>query len=578
MSLHYELKRLSTEAAVGYFAAVPSRYLEPPEALAHLKAAPNDTFMRRFVIGMLGDMHPAQFEELAKRAIAEDPPEFQCLLLEACLLTPALAPHAKLFEAVDPQGLAATSPLPVLPALTRPGHEAEQAWLQVLEANRSRHEPMRTEGLPALDMPPAQRLAHISDVDCADENSSGAGCPTAGAVDAAERAMDPQDVIHTALRRLADHGRLREEEMRHESSLSPVGLQRGWRMDVAVACGALDYSMGADLTAYGKGLDLSGARVGCVVEVVERVSAFAGMYAHEGRLGMNSLPHAGEVVHGRRSALQAKAHTVLDPNALYCDRPYADEPLYWLPARDPHGGCVYVPAQCVFLFANYDEVDLFDGLDSTGLGAGDTTNLAKVQALCEVIERDAEQVVPITPERCFVPASTDPHVAALLAAYRAAGIHVAVADITSELGVPTYKAFVIDGEGTVHKGAASSLCGRRAVLSAITEVTWPFSPAGEATSEPTRPHDFHERSIDELPDLSTPGELGMATDRLRLEALLCRSGCTPLYVDITHASMGLPVIKALVPGLNQHTGFHRFGRLTPRQYAWATGSLGQSSP
>ena len=74
------------------------------------------------------------------------------------------------------------------------------------------------------------------------------------------------------------------------------------------------------------------------------------------------------------------------------------------------------------LFCNLDEVRLFDTPGSTGLATGNTMEEAKVAALLEIMERDAEAVTPFSKTNCFSLGAGDARVAALLADYAARGI------------------------------------------------------------------------------------------------------------------------------------------------------------
>ena len=49
-------------------------------------------------------------------------------------------------------------------------------------------------------------------------------------------------------------------EMRHEASLSPIALLRGWQVDIAVQSGAVRHTLKGKATAYGRGLSLAAAR------------------------------------------------------------------------------------------------------------------------------------------------------------------------------------------------------------------------------------------------------------------------------------------------------------------------------
>jgi ribosomal protein S12 methylthiotransferase accessory factor YcaO len=51
-----------------------------------------------------------------------------------------------------------------------------------------------------------------------------------------------------------------------------------------------------------------------------------------------------------------------------------------------------------------------------------------------------------------------------------------------------------------------------------------------------------------------------------LERLLLANGYEPVYVDLTRADLGLPVVRAIVPGMELLGDFDRFSRVHPRLY------------
>ncbi|HIC90646.1 MAG TPA: hypothetical protein EYP21_01000 [Syntrophaceae bacterium] len=110
---------------------------------------------------------------------------------------------------------------------------------------------------------------------------------------------------------------------------------------------------------------------------------------------------------------------------------------------DEHGSHeIYVPAQFVFLFCNLDEMSLTSGVTSNGLASGNTMDEAKLHGLLEYIERDSEKIMLYSQERCFSLEAENPVVRDILNAGRERGIHVQILELTSEFGIPCYKAFI----------------------------------------------------------------------------------------------------------------------------------------
>jgi ribosomal protein S12 methylthiotransferase accessory factor YcaO len=296
------------------------------------------------------------------------------------------------------------------------------------------------------------------------------------------------------------------------------------------------------------------------MEVVERCSAFAGFDA-KGLAGYAEHPR---LVHARLSDLRRDGIEALDPNDLALEAPYRDEPLYWLEAREQTAAgprLIFIPAQCVFLFCNLDEVKLFSALGSTGLGAGVAMAGAKLSALCEVIERDCEGTTPFGRALCFEIESRDEPLAALLESYRCNGIRLQFQDLTPPMGLPCCKCFVTAADGRIAKGTGAHLDARRALLAALTETPFPY-PGGP----PSRPamEGLVRVPVEALPDYSS----GDPEEDLRtMETLLLATGFRLIYADLTRSDVGLPVVRAIVPGMEILADFDRHSRVHPRLYA-----------
>jgi len=72
--------------------------------------------------------------------------------------------------------------------------------------------------------------------------------------------------------------------------------------------------------------------------------------------------------------------------------------------------------------------------------------------------------------------------------------------------------------------------------------------------------------LENLPDYSTGKP---ESDLAMLEKLLADNGLHPIYVDLTREDTNLPVVRALVPGMEINGYWDRFTRVHPefiRQY------------
>jgi ribosomal protein S12 methylthiotransferase accessory factor YcaO len=231
--------------------------------------------------------------------------------------------------------------------------------------------------------------------------------------------------------------------------------------------------------------------------------------------------------------------------------------------ESPGLGRVYVPVQMAGLFCNLDEIALFDSPGSTGIATGCTLEEARVAALLEILERDAEATTPFSKASCFrleADPDRDPLIAALLADYAALGINVQFQDLTGPLGVPAFKCFVMSPKGAIARGHGAGLSARRAVISALTETPFAYPEGG-----PSGPmlRKLPARRLHELPDYTLPTP---AANLALLEDLLRQNGRPPVYVSLTRPELGFPVTRALVPGLELAADRDAFSRIPRRLY------------
>ena len=91
-------------------------------------------------------------------------------------------------------------------------------------------------------------------------------------------------------------------------------------------------------------------------------------------------------------------------------------------------------------------------------------------------------------------------------------------DITTELGVPVYRCFVMSRRGEVAQATGANLCGSRAALAALTEVPWPY-PYGEPTGPAPVSYthlDVYKRQEQASLPLAQPARSGRATSQMSL--------------------------------------------------------------
>ena len=545
----YILQWTGTAAGTGFFSPRPEGEPDFSTALAWLRHCPMDSFLHQYLLQDLVSRPAGTLSALAQGQAADDP-LLRALLLEAAYLREEAALEAALVPAEGDRALVGATPAIFLRHRRLGDRARHRYWIQQLAANIFQHLPISSAD--AVPLPCAGALPPETTVSI-DGLPSPSPRPPSDRPPAAE-------VIAAAGERLSRLNILASIEMRHEASLSPVALLRQWRLERRVRNGRLHYRLGGFMTAYGRGLTVEAARVSCLMEIVERYSAF-GDFSPEAVAG-----HGRPVplVKASMRELKRAGHRALDPNHLGLEAPWEDAPLHWRPARivEPHGETdIWIPAQCVYLFCNLDEPDLFSALGSTGLASGSTMAEARLAALLEIVERDAEATTLFDPAACFTVCAEAEPIRGLLAHYQRLGIHLQFQDLTGPLGIPCYKCFVSTPEGGIAKGTGAHLDGQRALLSALTETMYPY-PNGPA-SRPGLPN-LPRRSFESLPDYSSGSANG---DLQRLQRLLLANGLSPVFADLTRADLEFPAVRAVVPGLTIMADFDRFSRLTPRQAA-----------
>ncbi|MFO7708440.1 MAG: YcaO-like family protein [Desulfobacterales bacterium] len=554
----YELRLVATEAATGYFGAVPQPEPGDAAALDYVRSHPNDEFMRRHLMRLIQGWDDQRLRETIA-STADSDPFLLALLWEACLFRACSRSWVLPLPAETLPSLSTQTPLVYIRSHLLEDRSLHERWAAIFRSNVLEHRPLPAATDLDLAAPCSQVGAHPflepHRTLKALFEKSGRDSDRSDAV-----GMSAEQVHALALERLRVAGVVLGAEMRHTASLSPIALLRTWRMKSSVRLDRHDYTLSGELTAYGRGLDLAAARAACAMEIVERCSAFAS-FDSRGAVGFRK---EHRLARGRLSDLQKEGLELLDPNELALEAPYRDVPLYWIDAEERTAAgirSILVPAQYVFLFCNLDEEKLFSALGSTGLGAGVSPEGARLSALTEVIERDCEGTTPFDPALCFEIETSDERLNALIERYRANGIHVQFQDLTPPFGLPCCKCFVVNPDGQVAKGTGAHLNARRALVSALTETPYPF-PGGPASR--TAMEGLTRVPVEALPDYSS----GVASQDLQLvEELLLANGFRVIYADLTRRDVGLPVVRAIVPGMEILADFDRFSRIHPRLYA-----------
>lgn len=553
--MRYELRLMDTVSGVGCFAAHPGPNLSFNEMLDHLRAQPLDDFMHQHLLAKLGEHRTKKVEKLMDEACRDGvvtDPVLAALLYEACLGHERLAHLLPRMARCDAEALSAHTPALHLRSHILPDQPLHNAWTMLMQRNIVGHEPLPAPETLDLAEPYARESLPGPAITAAEIRARLAP----GLPEPKPRRPAAETCAH-ALERLTAKNVFLGPEMAHKACLSPKALLRHWMVDVSIKSGRMAYTLSGLQTSYGRGLDLDSARASYAMEVAERVSSYASL----GQRAISGLAFECPVTRGAQAELAGQ--NALDLSRLRLEAPYRGQTLHWMPAQERTATGIapaLIPVQLVYLFANLDEQSLVSALGSTGLASGNTLEEAKVHALCEVIERDAEAVTPFALSRCFRLEAADERVAKLLADIEACGMSVWFMDCTPEFGVPCYKAILTGRHGDVNKGMGAGLCGPRALVSALTEIPYPYPGPASAPA----PEGLPVRRLEDLPDFSTGSAVG---DLLVLEETLLANGLKPVYAELTRRDLGIPVVRALVPGLEMVADFDRFSRLPPRLYA-----------
>lgn len=588
--MQYIYAHSQTEATTGYFSCEPETPLSVPQLLAYLASHPYDSFMRRHALHVCSNL-PVADVAFAYAALREEgtgkknlPPALVAFAHElamvsaegASLLSSLLGGASQEELSPVPATWEEASPLVLLRWQTLADGPLHAAWGKVFVANMAGHRllvaPGATGLAPLYGPEGAGQAENGAEQDVCQPDIPGSApvfrTALAAPLDQLRGAVavrfqgqpayvrpPAEETAALAAQRLEECGIIDGEEMRHVASLSPVALMRPWQVRLQVEGGRHSFGLKGKATTYGRGLSVGAARASCLMEMVERASLYVSVAG--GQVLHRATPTP--LVQARRSELVAEGRLALNPQDYPLEAPCGDPVLHWVEGQNARGEAVWVPLQMVTLFSNLDELDLFDSLGSTGIATGNTLAEAKVAALTEIIERDAEATIPYVKQGCFtLRAEHDPELARLLAAYRQCGIHVHVQDLTGPLGVPVYKCFAMSPKGQVARGFGAGLHGKRALVSALTETPFPF-PGGGPSGPMLR--GVPQCDVDSLPNHS----LGSPeADLALLEELLCASGRMPVYVEMTHEALQFPVLRAFVPGMELAADRDTFSRIPYR--------------
>jgi YcaO-like protein with predicted kinase domain len=224
-------------------------------------------------------------------------------------------------------------------------------------------------------------------------------------------------------------------------------------------------------------------------------------------------------------------------------------------------------------------------LSSNGLASGNHLLEAVVHGLCEVIERDASTVFSSQnaewqQSRRVAEESIDDDVCReLLARYRAAGVAVAIWDITSNVGIAAYRCVIVDRAPNSFRqlapveGLGCSLVREVALARALTEAAQARLTMITGSRDDNLPHLYRQAENAEFvararSQILCQGERSLSATpstvhctleedlRWLLNALNAARLDEVIVVDLTKPEFGIPVVRVVVPGLEPYHGVH----------------------
>jgi ribosomal protein S12 methylthiotransferase accessory factor len=280
--------------------------------------------------------------------------------------------------------------------------------------------------------------------------------------------------------------------------------------------------------------------------------------------------------------LRAAGEPALDATELVrcpCNEYADDRPMRWVSGYDLCAGePVWVPYEAVHcdwrLPSVIGEHAVQNG--SNGLASGNTLPEAVVHALCELLERDA--VVAFNdrsdngPRRVRLDTVDDPDCRDLLARFAGAGIEMAVWDLTTGFGLPTFSCLALETDAPWYhplpqtQGAGAHPRREVALLRAITEAAQSratvIAGARDDIGWDRYRYYFDVAERERVAAmLAAPAERDYGvvphaehdTFAADLTWLLDRLGGAGIrravVVDLTIAGIDLPVVKVVVPRL-----------------------------
>ena len=343
--------------------------------------------------------------------------------------------------------------------------------------------------------------------------------------------------------------------------------------------------------AAGRGYTAARAQSACLAEAAERRSLF--FRGGETRVRMSYREAGTEAFAPDQLLLFSPAQyrererlNARYPNYFQIPEPWdAERAMDWTFAREVAGsGGRLVPS--AFCYLRHSE-PLFEGVDSNGCAAGATLGEATLHGFCELVEREAAGIWwynRTARPRIRLSSLEDPHLLLMRDHFRREGNQFYLLDLTTDWEIPAVAAVCHDARGAKIRFAfASHPDAVRAANAAATELFQVVLARGGETGGGFVIPDAER--VDGHPYLQPEGTVEWAVRAgqapavaERLSAYVARArelGLEVLWVDLTRADTGMPVVRVMVPGMRSRMPCFAAGRLydVPVKLGWRSGAL-----
>ena len=320
--------------------------------------------------------------------------------------------------------------------------------------------------------------------------------------------------------------------------------------------------------SQGKGTDLDAAKASGLMESIE-------LY-HAERVFQPLVLATLNELSQRKAVVRSERLPRLSVGSFHPERK-----ILWIEGHDwLSDSPKYVPFEMVH--ANYT-LPLPTGsgcfvMSSNGLASGNDLNEAALHALCEVIERDATTLWVLgSPEaqarrRIDLDSVDDPTCRLLLGAFARAQVAVGAWDITSDLGIPAFACLIVEEERSklrvlypTHgmgchpvREVALSRALTEAAQARLTFISGSRDDSGTEKYRRAQGEQEWARAHERLSGVATrrfrdclsyPAESVNEDLDLVLSRLTGAGFREALIADLSHEKLGIPVVRAIVPGL-----------------------------